>query len=882
LEDEMFKKRIDMTNHREHASIGIRIFGVVTILAVAVELLLCWQGPMAFIHKPSLMLFPPFANSLDDAEKRDIAEYLEREIALCNTYAIVGQAFLEEYYLRTDPEVGRSMTGVKNVEEARAVAEEIGLERFAFASVWKSSTSVSVTLTIRNTRDGEILRRARVYASSIDELMSRTSDDIQAAEFRETIRIENRGVGFTDYLVLLVFAMQLLLGLMAVSGRNPGMLVDAVLAPAAILFLFAIIHARSANMDYIQRFIADGGQLKLAQSTGRAQMFAVLRYGPLLLLTGGYYIIRNIREPWSRKPFGWRPRIYRIFESWGLAWSMVSAVLFALSFPSFLRLEGIPIFGWIALVPLFLVLIVSRPGKAMFYGVVFGTVQALIINYWHGTYNYVTLHMITIAFVVEYVLFMVPFVAVIKLSGKWGFLMAPALWTTFDYLRSSGILGYPWALAGTSQYSFYPLIQIASITGVWGIGFLIILVNAGIAWSLAALSGHMNWPAVSRALRRRLPAFGNARNERAARRIASSVIPVATAMLVLIVSIVAGSVILRKTERRIAAAPDTATILLVQQNTDPRRHEYQANIDKLIELTDRAISEYGFTPDLIAWPEGGFKLDIRYWTHEQRESSYWGRVVREFKEYQQSLDTWIATGTQDHEFVVGPDGEQEKRNFNSSVLLDPDGNISAFYHKMRLVPFSEHFPLDKEKYEALYEMFQEYDISNWTVGAKRFIYDHPKMRIATPICFEDVFPDHVRQFVVNDVDVILNMSNDYWSLTPVEGVQHAIFALFRAVENRRPLLRSTASGYTVHISATGRIQPGAPEPYTAGYTLANVPLIDADITFYTRWGDWFPKLSALLCALVVIVMVAMKLASGSRSAPSRKGLSVPMMYRDVI
>jgi apolipoprotein N-acyltransferase len=114
------------------------------------------------------------------------------------------------------------------------------------------------------------------------------------------------------------------------------------------------------------------------------------------------------------------------------------------------------------------------------------------------------------------------------------------------------------------------------------------------------------------------------------------------------------------------------------------------------------------------------------------------------------------------------------------------------------------------------------------------------MRIATPICFEDVFSDHVRRFVVQDVDVILNMSNDYWSLSPVEGRQHGILSLFRAVENQRPVLRSTSSGYTVYIDAAGRIQPGALEHYTEGYVIARVPLPEKRFTLYTRWGDWFP------------------------------------------
>jgi hypothetical protein len=103
--------------------------------------------------------------------------------------------------------------------------------------------------------------------------------------------------------------------------------------------------------------------------------------------------------------------------------------------------------------------------------------------------------------------------------------------------------------------------------------------------------------------------------------------------------------------------------------------------------------------------------------------------------------------------------------------------------------------------------------------------------------------------VLNDVDLIVNMSEDFWSLSPVEGRQHGILALFRAVENQRPVLRSTSSGFTVSIDATGRIQPGALEAYTAGYVVATVLLPEKRLTLYTRWGDWFP----LSCAAILVL-----------------------------
>jgi apolipoprotein N-acyltransferase len=388
----------------------------------------------------------------------------------------------------------------------------------------------------------------------------------------------------------------------------------------------------------------------------------------------------------------------------------------------------------------------------------------------------------------------------------------------------------------------------------------VLLGNAAVAWSLASTA--LGWKWIGRNPRGGRPRESGEKTwaERL-RGIVTSVLhrpwslfPIGVFTLILCICIGAGSAILLTLRHRLYGRSDvdTATIVLVQHNTDPRKREYKENFEKLMELTDRALLRLPTAPDLVAWPEGGFKLDIRWWSTPERENSYWGRLVQQLFDYQRELGAWLMTGTQDHKMVLDPEGDSVRRNFNSSVLLDNRGKINGFYHKINLVPFSEYFPLDKEKYAGLYETFEKYEISNWGVGTERYVYQHEKMRIATPICFEDVFSDHVRRFVLQDVDVILNMSNDYWSLSPVEGRQHGVLSLFRSVENQRPVLRSTSSGYTVYIDATGKIQPGALEHYTEGTLVARVPLPEKRLTPYTRWGDWFP----IACLIAIAAYTA--------------------------
>ena len=240
---------------------GLRLFGLLFVVVFTVELLLCFSGPFAFLRKPTLMLFPPFSTGLSEEQVAEVTSYLEREIALTNSYSIISHSFIEEYFIRTDPDKNMSKIGVVSAKEALEISKELGLERYAIATVWKTGYRYQVTVTVRDVRDGETIRTGRLYVPTIEDLANGIDTDGILTGFRDDLAVETKGVGFTDYLVLALLALQLLVGLVALLGRDPGMLIEVVLAPAVILLLFAFIHAQSANMDYVQRYIANGGAL---------------------------------------------------------------------------------------------------------------------------------------------------------------------------------------------------------------------------------------------------------------------------------------------------------------------------------------------------------------------------------------------------------------------------------------------------------------------------------------------------------------------------------------------------------------------------------------------------------------------------------------------
>lgn len=599
----------------------------------------------------------------------------------------------------------------------------------------------------------------------------------------------------------------------------------------AFLFLFAYIFALNANMDYVQRFIESGGNLQLALDTRTERLIATARFAPLLVLDLGFWILS---ARYRGVPAGERSRrgdLRRLSP----ALVILAVALSVLAQPSTLRLEGIPILGWVALVPLFVVLRLQveagRIGRTIWYGVLYGVLFTLVGNFWLGTFNLVSLQAVGVIFLGFYALFM-PIAAGALYAVRDSPLrplVLPLAWTSWELARSSGFLGYPWLLVAHSQYRILPLIQIAEIGGVWLVSFVVLLVNSLLAEALLEGSLRRRWVPIAVVLGM---AFGTG--------FVLQAIPV--------------------------NSRDVVRLALIQQNSDPRKHEYPRTLDSLRELTDASLA---YEPDMVVWSETAFVPNIRRWSEEDPRRYSLARLVREFLAYLDTVDTWLITGNDDYSRVLGEDGEElERHNYNAAVLFDPDGERRETYHKVKLVPFTEYFPYERQL-PWIHAMLLDFDVAFWTPGAERTVFEHARFRFSTPICFEDVFPREVRAFAREGMEVVVNLTNDYWSLQEVAAQQHFVAALFRTVELRRPMVRSTASGVTSHIDAHGRIIATVPQ-YSEQYLIADVEVPDGTrITLYERWGDWFPWLTGVVLVLLVLGTTGMRRYAG----PDRKRLS---------
>ena len=375
--------------------------------------------------------------------------------------------------------------------------------------------------------------------------------------------------------------------------------------------------------------------------------------------------------------------------------------------------------------------------------------------------------------------------------------LAPFLWVAVELLRAH-LVSFPWMLLGTAQIDNLPLTRLASMTGVYGISFEIALVNTVFA---AAMLVHR---------KRRMT---------------------------LLVAALAGAVALQSTVLvRVEPSEVEAHASLVQQNVPlDRQWTYQAYKKLLDDLS--AVSQApqpakdATIAPLIVWPESPapFETDDRLFNQSTAELA-------------RSRNSWLLVGATAVQPPANP-GEAEQV-YNSALLLNPSGAVTQRYDKVHLVPWGEYVPF---AWAFGFAKALTHEVGTYSSsGAERIPLEVGSHRYGVFICYESVFPHEVRQFAQRGAEVFVNISNDEWfgdSGAPWQGLN---MARMRAVENHRWLLRCTNNGITAAIDPLGRVVAVAPRNQRvrldAPYALLN------DTTFYTRYGDWFP----ILCAIISI------------------------------
>jgi apolipoprotein N-acyltransferase len=481
----------------------------------------------------------------------------------------------------------------------------------------------------------------------------------------------------------------------------------------------------------------------------------------------------------------------------------------------------------VALAPLLVALAGTSGGRAAGLGYLTGAVSSAGLLYWTALvviqYGGLALPVgilvmlaLCLAFSVFHALFGWGLARVVGTFGPLGLLGAPLLWTGLEYARTHTFFSFPWVLLGYSQQSLLPFAQVASIAGVYGVSFLV-----GSVSSLLALAAVAPGPRARRA---------------------------ALLSVALLVG-AAWSWGSRQMGRPVAQT-GTVTVGLVQggvRQEDKWVPEYaSANVGRHLQLTERAADAGA---RLVVWPESAVPF---LFDEDEALAALLGDEARRRRIY-------LFFGNDDRERL--PEGS---RIFVGAKLLDPSGQLVARYHKIRLVPFGEYVPL-----QPLFTLGGRYaaklvrEVSDFTPGEEAVtgvVDGHP---VGGFICYEAIFPALVRAFAAGGAQLLVNVTNDAWYGTTSAPYQHLAMAAFRAIENRRYLVRAANTGITAVIDPRGRVV-AATRLFDTTVLVREVPFV-AEETFYTRHGDVFAQVALALALALVAATARRRIRMDGRS-----------------
>ena len=533
---------------------------------------------------------------------------------------------------------------------------------------------------------------------------------------------------------------------------------------------------------------------------------------------------------------------------------------------------GIAGFAWI--VPGLLLAIVQGKsrGDAFRIGYVAGLAQFLSSLYWlllipvdwFPILGWVSLAAVLALFVAVWVWLLAGKIGEGDWARRAGWSLAgAAVWVALEMVRARLLGGFPWDFLGVSQYRLVPLIQIAAVTGVYGVSFLVVWFSLSLFSAMRAI-------------------FGNP-----TRRF------VWQAEMILPLTAVVGLFLFGYVRAGQGNSPETTLRVTLVQPSIPQTliwnpAQDEKRFQQLLQLTEKALAQNEHqTPegrasggqviqvlnssnldeaqssqslsgpaDTISPPGGErevSKTDLLIWP-ESAVPELDEDTARAISRLAQSNRVWIILNGDDVEFL--PDATNY---FNSAFLVTPNGQWADVYHKRKLVMFGEYIPL---VHWLPFVKWLTPITGSFTPGNQPVTFALADLHVnAAPlICFEDTFPETARAAAKDDVDFLVNLTNDGWFGDSAAQWQHLANAVFRSVENNLPLICCANNGVTCWVDATGRVREifknRTGSVYGVGTTTVDVPVTQAGTgrapTFYHRHGDWFGWACVVVAASVLV------------------------------
>jgi len=579
--------------------------------------------------------------------------------------------------------------------------------------------------------------------------------------------------------------------------------------------------------------------------------------------------------------------------------SLVSAFLMILAFPPF----NIFAVAFIATIPLNIIIYKTDKVRYLllssvffvfiFFGVLLFWIASFMLKETGALIAFLVLFTIMFLLVV---LFYFPAMFLSNKLSKYipslRWLIVPLVFTSMEYMRTVGFLGFPWGIIAYSQWQFLSFIQISDVTGMFGVSFLLYLFNSVLANIIISLTDKNG---IKLSLKENLK-------------------PIITCGIIFIIIFLYGTVKLH-TETNDRQLREKTQVALVQKSFDPNHNWRSIYTSEPAVKGSKGIS--GVAERMLLKPQkfqseeipDGIKqngtISVERLARLSKEAAFsepslivfselatadsYGFYVKNYKNIIENLDnntdvlpsvyntailynvinetsTYYLLGTS---LVKNSTNNTEYDNYdyyNGAVFVSPNGDVIDDYGKILLVPGGEAYPFDGEFWinmplfghfvRFVHGEFEKAGAGRWTRGQKFTVFNHPYgYTFSTLICYESAFGDFTRKFAYDGAESLVVITEDAWSYSDSAQWQHFYMMVFRAIENRRDIVQNGNSGVTGHVTSTGNIlstlEFWKPDHITTTVSLNN------NKTIYTIYGEWFVK----LCFLVIFILTVTSFSS---------------------
>jgi apolipoprotein N-acyltransferase len=504
---------------------------------------------------------------------------------------------------------------------------------------------------------------------------------------------------------------------------------------------------------------------------------------------------------------------------------VISALLLVLSLPTF----DIGWLAWFGLVPLLVAISGRSPAYGFLSFFIYGFLFFSGVCSW--LYEVATFRIVHHAIIMTYLGLYFGFFGLTFnfISKRWGaapaHLTAPFVWVSIEYIRSNmSFLALPWGLLAHTQYQHPSIMQISSITGAYGLSFLVFMVNS----TLAALT--LMFLARSR-LRNKQPG-----DKQPSRRGVFSMVLATLAFTGMI--LLHGHIALSK-----PIAGKKLKLSVLQGNIEQDK-KWNPKYKKYIMQTYADLSKEAADdrPDLIIWPEAATP---RYVLKNPS-------LLKQIKSIIGEAKTSFLIGSAEYSKSITKKPSNRVKIGNTALFFSPTGKVLGTYLKIHLVPFGEYVP-----YADIIpwpDFIAVQGNTSWDLpGEEHTIFELNGDKFGAVICWESIFPGLFRKFVKNGAGFMINITNEGWFRHKIPH-QYVAMNVFRAVENRIFLVRAANTGVSCFIDPhgriTGRIEKEGKDTYVRGYLTQEIT-VSKERTFYTEYGDVFIYFCLLASCLIV-------------------------------